>query len=89
VPADAPLLSRRAEQRQAVATLRRVRPRLVVRWTDPLSSKPEPNLRGRSTGVHLLDDELARSYRRVARFGAYVVLVPAGPERRGAVRSPA
>lgn len=74
VDQDAPLLSRAPEQRRAIAALERVRPRLVVRWTDPLSSRPEPNLRGRSTGVRLLDNYLARAYRPVARFGVYLVL---------------
>ena len=35
-----------SSQREIVAVLRRVRPRVVIRWTDPTSSQPEPNRRG-------------------------------------------
>jgi hypothetical protein len=72
---DTLLQARPAEQARIVAVLRRERP-VVVRWTDPLSSRPEPNERGRSSGVRLLDEHLASAYRREARFGAYDVLVP-------------
>ena len=48
--------------------------RTVVRWTDPLSAEHEPNRAGESTGVKILDDYLARNYRRVARYGDYVLL---------------
>jgi hypothetical protein len=48
--------------------------RTVVRWTDPLSAAHEPNRAGESTGVTVLDDYLASTYRRVARYGDYVVL---------------
>lgn len=71
---DASLQARPAEQAAIVRTLERTRP-LVVRWTDPLSSRREPNERGRSTGVRTLDDYLARAYRLYARHGAYDVLV--------------
>jgi hypothetical protein len=46
----------------------------VIRWTDPASAAPEPNKAGESTGVTLLDDYLGGAYRRVARFGDYVLL---------------
>jgi hypothetical protein len=46
----------------------------VVRWTDPLSSKREPNKRGRPTGSRLLDGYLARSYRPFERLHHYVLL---------------
>jgi hypothetical protein len=72
---DTLLQARPAEQARIVAVLRRERP-VVVRWTDPLSSRPEPNERGRSSGVRLLDEHLASAYRLEARFGAYEVLVP-------------
>ncbi len=65
-----------AAQRRIVAALERVRPRAVVRWTDPLSERPEPNLGGRSSGSRLLDDYLARSYRVLDSAGRYKVLVP-------------
>jgi hypothetical protein len=63
-----------AQQRTTVAALERERPRIVVRWIDPISSQPEPNLRGRASGSRVLDDYLARAYRRTAQFGVYVVL---------------
>ena len=63
-------------QASIVATLRRVHPRAIVRWTDPISSVAEPNRRGRPTGVHTLDDFVARDYRLAVRTGYYDVLVP-------------
>jgi hypothetical protein len=73
---DVLLQARPAEQRRIVAALRRGRPRVVVRWTDPISSRPEPNARGRPSGSRALDEHLASAYRLRARFGAYDVLVP-------------
>ena len=75
LPEDTLLQARPEEQARIVAVLRRERP-VVVRWTDPLSSRPEPNERGRSSGVRVLDEHLASAYRIEARFGAYEVLVP-------------
>ncbi len=72
---DVLLQARPEEQAKIVAALRRARP-LVIRWTDPASSKPEPNRRGRPSGSRALDDYLNRAYREDSRFGAYVVLVP-------------
>jgi hypothetical protein len=63
-------------QDEIVATLERTRPRVVVRWTDPISVSREPNLRGRPSGVRTLDDYLARDYRLLERAGPYEVLVP-------------
>ena len=63
-----------AQQRATVAALEREKPRIVVRWIDPISSQPEPNLRGRATGSRVLDDYLAGAYLRTAQFGVYVVL---------------
>jgi len=65
-----------AGQASLVARLQRVRPPLVVRWTDPISSKPEPNRRGRSSGVDTLDAWLAANYRLQVRLYHYDVLVP-------------
>lgn len=65
-----------AAQARIVSALARIMPRALVRWTDPLSSRPEPNLRGRSTGVHTLDDWVAAHYRVLARLYHYTVLVP-------------
>jgi hypothetical protein len=61
-------------QARAVAALRRARP-VVIRWTDPLSSRAEPNARGRPSGSRLLDAYLESAYAERARYGAYVVLV--------------
>ncbi|MBA3301544.1 MAG: glycosyltransferase family 39 protein [Thermoleophilaceae bacterium] len=73
---DFGLLSRRKEQREAIAALERERPAALVRWTDPKSSRPEPNERGKPSGVVILDDYVAANYSLVARNGYYDVLVP-------------
>jgi hypothetical protein len=64
------------EQARIVAALRRARPGVIVRWTDPISSHPEDNDRGRPSGSTALDDYLADAYRLRARYGSYDVLVP-------------
>jgi hypothetical protein len=74
---DVSLQARPDEQARIVAALERQRPRAIVRWTDPLSARPEPNPRGRSSGSRALDAYLAAAYERRARFGRYDVLVPA------------
>ncbi len=61
-------------QREMVADLRRARPRIVVRWLDPVATEREPNGAGRSSGVRILDRYLARNYVPAARFGDYGVL---------------
>jgi hypothetical protein len=73
---DFGLLTAAAAQARIVAMLERVRPRVLVRWTDPLSSQREPNLRGRSSGVHTVDDWVAVHYRLLARLYHYDVLIP-------------
>jgi hypothetical protein len=65
-----------ASQRGIVAVLRRTRPRVIVRWTDPASSQKEPNKRGRSSGSHILDQYINSSYRLLERDGYYDVMVP-------------
>jgi hypothetical protein len=72
---DVSLQAKPDEQARIVAALRERRPRSVVRWTDPASSRPEPNRRGRPSGSRALDDYLADAYRLDSRFGAYDVLV--------------
>jgi hypothetical protein len=64
------------EQRKIVAALQRVRPRVIVRWTNPASTLREPNDRGRPTGVRILDRWLAANYRQAERYGDYELLVP-------------
>ena len=73
---DALLQARPEEQTRIVAALERERPRAVIRWLDPISSRPEPNERGRPSGSTALDDYLARAYEPQARYGAYELLVP-------------
>lgn len=63
-------------QRALVARLARARPRAIVRWTARASTVREPNLRGRPTGVHVLDRWVADRYRLLARAGDYEILVP-------------
>jgi hypothetical protein len=65
-----------ADQRALVAELARARPRAIVRWTDRASTEREPNLRGRPTGVRILDRWVADRYRLLARTGDYEILVP-------------
>ena len=73
---DVTLQAKPEEQARIVAALRAARPKAVVRWTDPASSRPEPNLRGRPSGSRALDEYLGTAYRLDSRFGAYEVLVP-------------
>lgn len=65
-------------QRQIVRDLRRARPRVIVRWADPVTAAPEPNRSGRSSGVRILDRYLATDYRLARRYGDYQLLVPRG-----------
>jgi hypothetical protein len=71
---DAGLFARPAEQRKIVAALRHARPRAIVRWTDPLSVRREPNLRGEPTGRRIVDRYLAARYRLALERGRYEVL---------------
>jgi hypothetical protein len=73
---DFGLLTSSEEQREIVEQLRSKRPRVVVRWTDPLSSEVEPNLRGEPSGSRELDEYLAADYRLLERLYHYDVLVP-------------
>jgi hypothetical protein len=73
---DFGLVTSTAEQQAIVDRLRQRRPGVIVRWTDPLSSKEEPNLRGRPSGSHTLDGYLASDYRLLERLYHYDVLVP-------------
>jgi hypothetical protein len=65
-------------QAQIIRALAQVRPRILVRWTDPVSSAREPNLRGRSSGVHTLDAWVALHYRPLATLYHYEVLTTRG-----------
>jgi hypothetical protein len=63
-------------QSAIVASLVRTKPKVIVRWTDPISTVREPNDRGKPSGVHTLDRWLAAHYRLAERHGYYDVLVP-------------
>ena len=63
-------------QAQIVRQLARLRLPVLVRWTDPGSSLPEPNLRGIPSGVHTVDAWVAAHYRPLADLYHYEVLVP-------------
>jgi hypothetical protein len=65
-----------AAQAQIVAMLRRLRLPVLIRWTDPISSIPEPNLRGISSGVQTVDRWVAAHYRPLVQLDYYQVLVP-------------
>lgn len=73
---DYGLIANPGPQREIVADLERARPKAVVRWTAPVASEAEPNLRGRKSGVRILDDWIARNYRLEERLHHYDVLVP-------------
>ena len=63
-----------AVQREMVRDLRRTR--AVVRWYAPAARQLERNGSARSSGVHILDDAIARDFRPARRFGDYQVLLP-------------
>ena len=66
-------------QREIIRALERTRTPLVVRWTDPITAAAEPNAAGRSSGVRLLDEYLARSYRPAGRVGSFRLLERRAP----------
>jgi hypothetical protein len=75
-PQDFGLQTGARAQRAIVAALARSRPKVIVRWLSPESTRREPNARGKPSGVHTLDKWLAIHYRREDRFGDYQILVP-------------
>jgi len=70
-----------AVQREMARDLRATPTPVVVRWLAPVALAREPNRSGRSSGVSILDAEIAARYRLLARFGDYAVLVLT-PRRR-------
>ena len=62
-------------QRGIIGALERTRTPMVVRWTAPVTAAPEPNAAGRSSGVRLLDDYLARAYAPGPRYGTLRMLL--------------
>ena len=75
---DVGLFALPSAQREIVDALEREQPRAVVRWTDPISSRAEPNLRGEPSGSRLVDGYLRAEYRVGLKRGEYEVLVPRG-----------
>jgi hypothetical protein len=71
-----------AVQREMARDLVRSRAPVVVRWVAPAARTREPNGSGRSSGVRLLDRTIAARYRRLVRYGHYVVLVRRARARR-------
>jgi hypothetical protein len=72
---DFGLQTGRPAQREIVAALERSRPKVIVRWLSPESTKREPNDRGKPSGVHTLDRWLAANYRPAERYGYYQLLL--------------
>lgn len=62
-------------QRQIIASLRSSHTRVIVRWLSPLATLNEHDGASHSSGVHILDRYLARTYAPYARYGDYQVLV--------------
>jgi hypothetical protein len=62
-------------QREMARDLVRSRAPVVVRWVAPVARRTERNGSARSSGVHLLDRTIERRYRRLVRYGDYVILV--------------
>jgi hypothetical protein len=72
---DVGLWSSAAAQNRIVRVLRDEQPRIVVRWTNPLSSKREPNARGRPSGSRALDEYLDSTYRLLERVPDFDILI--------------
>lgn len=72
-------------QREMVRDLARTN--VVVRWLGAAARRVEPNGSGRSSGVRLLDDAIAREFRPLARYGDFLVLVRRRYPRRGRQRA--
>jgi hypothetical protein len=62
-------------QNEIVRDLEQTRTPVVVRYTSPVTTAPEPNRAGKSPGITILDRYLAQAFRPAARFGFYTVLV--------------
>lgn len=75
---DFPLFARRDVHEQVVSDLRAARPKVIVRWTDPISSAAEPNLRGRPSGYRGLDELIESDYELLRSAGYYEVFVRSG-----------
>jgi hypothetical protein len=74
--ADFALQAGASAQREIVGKLERVRPRVVIRWIDPLSTRCEANRSCVPSGSRLLDQWLGANYRVLETDGHYLLLVP-------------
>ena len=68
------MVTTRAVQSEVARALRAAR--AVSRWEAPAATRLEPNGSARSSGVHVLDDAIAKGFKPARRFGDYVVLLP-------------
>jgi hypothetical protein len=62
-------------QREMARDLVRSRAPVVVRWVAPAARRGEPNGSARSSRVHILDRTIRARYRRLVRYGDYLILV--------------
>jgi hypothetical protein len=74
-------------QNEIVGDLERTRTPIVVRYLSPVTTTPEPNRAGESSGVTVLDRYLSQAYRPAARFGYYLILERKPPPRAHRSRS--
>jgi hypothetical protein len=62
-------------QREMARDLVRSRAPVVIRWLAPAARLREPNGSARSSGVRILDRTIRARYRRLVRYGDYLILV--------------
>ena len=62
-------------QREMARELIRSRAPVVIRWLARAAGRREPNGSARSSGVHVLDRTIRARYRRLVRYGDYLILV--------------
>lgn len=62
-------------QQEIVDALQVERPKVIVRWLSPESTKREPNDRGKPTGIRTLDRWLGENYEPAEHYGDYQLLV--------------
>jgi hypothetical protein len=55
---------------------------VVMRWLVPTALRRVPNGSKRSSRVRLLDRTIAARYRRLVRYGDYLILVRRSPRAR-------
>jgi hypothetical protein len=62
-------------QREMARDLVRSRAPVVVRWVAPVARATKPDESARSSGVRRLDRTIERRYRRLVRYGDYVIML--------------